>query len=245
MKGALVRVGIDQAYGKWNAPVNSKTNDYIYVPIPENEKTEFKEGLETQYKQIITNLLSFCLKHQVDLYTDLKFPLNSNEKTHLDPDFDFLTYGDNGIRRGSRIAKMEKGDFIVFYGSFQSINKFQNRLIYALMGIFYIEEIIWTKNTSEKSFKENAHTRKKEISHNDIVVRAIPGVSGRFEKIIPIGEWRDNAYRVTRNLLDEWGGLTVKNGFIQRSAVPPLFVNPNRFLSWLFDQEITTIRSNF
>jgi len=244
MKGALVRIGIDQTYGKWNAPINPKTNEYVYVPIPEHDKTEFNNGLETQYKHIIPNLVSFCVNHQIDLYTDLNFPLTSDNKMHLDPDFDFLTYGDNGLKRGSRIAKMDKGDFIVFYGSFQSINKIQKNLIYALMGIFFIDEIVWTKHISKKRFKENAHTRKKGKSQNDIVVRAIPHVSGRFKKTIPIGEWRDNAYRVKKNLLDKWGGLTVKNGYIQRSAVPPFFLSPNKFLIWLFSYELSIISSN-
>lgn len=244
MKGALVRVGIDQAYGKWNAPINPDTNDYVYVPIPENEITEFNDGLETQYQQIIPNLVSFCVSHQVDLHKDLNFPLFPTDKMHLDPDFNFLTYGDNGVRRGSRIAKMEQGDFIVFYGSFQSINKLQKNLVYALMGIYFIDEIVWTKYTSKKRYKENAHTRKKEQSQNDIIVRALPDVSGRFKKTIPIGEYRANAYRVKNNLLDEWGGLTVKNGFIQRSAVPPFFLSPTKFITWLFDHDISLIDSN-
>jgi hypothetical protein len=49
---------------------------------------------------------------------------------------------------------------------------------------------------------------------------------------LPIGEYRDRAYRVRKDLLAEWGGLSAKDGFIQRSAVPPFFNHPDRFQKW-------------
>ena len=45
MKGILVRVGIDSSYGHWNAPVDPNTLNYVYVPIPENPKHQFREGM--------------------------------------------------------------------------------------------------------------------------------------------------------------------------------------------------------
>ncbi len=30
-KGLLMRVGIDQEYGHYNAPINPETNDYLYM----------------------------------------------------------------------------------------------------------------------------------------------------------------------------------------------------------------------
>ena len=36
MKGVLVRVGIDQASGGWNAPVAPRTGAFVYVPIPDH-----------------------------------------------------------------------------------------------------------------------------------------------------------------------------------------------------------------
>ena len=37
MKGLLVRVGADQSEGggRWNGLVNSRTGEFVYVPIPE------------------------------------------------------------------------------------------------------------------------------------------------------------------------------------------------------------------
>jgi hypothetical protein len=35
MKATLVRVGVDHAYGAWNAPVNPITGQFVYIPIPD------------------------------------------------------------------------------------------------------------------------------------------------------------------------------------------------------------------
>jgi hypothetical protein len=34
MKALLVRIGVDQAYGGWNTPVDAEGR-FVYVPIPE------------------------------------------------------------------------------------------------------------------------------------------------------------------------------------------------------------------
>jgi hypothetical protein len=31
MRAYLVRIGIDQAFGGWNAPVDPRTNEYVYA----------------------------------------------------------------------------------------------------------------------------------------------------------------------------------------------------------------------
>jgi hypothetical protein len=76
------------------------------------------------------------------------------------------------------------------------------------------------------------------------VARAKPGSSGRFDRCVPIGEWRNGAYRVRQDVLNAWGGLSVKDGFIQRSAVQPALNNPNQFLNWLQKQGIQFVQSN-
>ena len=35
MRAYLVRIGVDQAFGEWNAPMNPETREFVYVPIPE------------------------------------------------------------------------------------------------------------------------------------------------------------------------------------------------------------------
>jgi hypothetical protein len=65
-----------------------------------------------------------------------------------------------------------------------------------------------------------------------------------LERCIPIGEWRDRAYRVRKDLLEAWGGLSVKNGYVQRSAVPPVFDNAKRFYDWFKRQSVQLVNRN-
>ncbi|MEI6656631.1 MAG: hypothetical protein WCP45_17850, partial [Verrucomicrobiota bacterium] len=75
-------------------------------------------------------------------------------------------------------------------------------------------------------------------------VRARPGVSGRLERYIPIGHYRQRAYRVCPDLLDAWGGLNAKNGWLQRSARLPDFLDANTFYNWFLAQNVTILRRN-
>jgi hypothetical protein len=160
---------------------------------------------------------------------------------HLDPDFETLTYGDNGWRRGKGIAKLRENDMLVFYAGLRSINA-KRGLTYALVGIYFVQEVIRAVDVSARRHWENAHTRWRPISEADIIVRAQTGISGRFKRCIPIGEWRNRSYRVRRSILKAWGGLSVKDGYIQRSARPPEFLEPERFLRWLQTQNVELLR---
>ena len=91
---------------------------------------------------------------------------------------------------------------------------------------------------------DNAHTRRLKQRSTDVIVRAQPKVSGRLRTCIPIGEWRSRAYRVREDLLEAWGGLSCRDGFIQRSAVPPTLLEPERFVAWLARQRPTYLAAN-
>jgi hypothetical protein len=239
MKGILVRIGIDSTRGNWNAPVDPETRKFIYVPIPAYDQTP------DDYEEIIFYLTEFCKNYGKDLYNDLRFPTAlENQYAHLDPDFEYLTYGDVGTRRGSGITTMDEGDLIAFYGGLKPIKPSQHKLVYALMGLYIIDEINWALDVPKERWHENAHTRKQNISMTDIIVRAKPNLSGRLERCIPIGEYRNRAYRVRNDLLTAWGGLSVKNGYIQRSIVPPSFLKPEQFYSWFKDQNISLLQVN-
>jgi len=90
MKGILVRVGIDQSYGNWNAPMNPITNEFVCVPINEKITTDFEKGLDTSYHSFLPTLENFVSENNLDLYKDLKFLKKIHQyKMHLDPDFDY------------------------------------------------------------------------------------------------------------------------------------------------------------
>ena len=243
MNGLLVRIGIDAAFGRWNAPVDMDSREFVYVPIPESE--ELASDLERGYGEIIPKLVRFSEKRGKDIDRDLRFPRDLyNQNMHLYPDFDFLTYGDVGTSRGSEITYMKEGDIIAFYCSLRPIDQTLNRLVYALIGLYVVEEVVWALEVPQSLWKENAHTRRQHIRDVDVIVRAKPSVSGRLKKCIPIGEWRNRSYRVRNDLLDAWGGLSVKDGFIQRSAVPPRLKKPEKFYYWFQKQNVPIIQKN-
>jgi hypothetical protein len=88
---------------------------------------------------------------------------------------------------------------------------------------------------------ENAHTRRAEIGETDVVVRGRAGASGRFDRCLPFAAYRAGAYRVHEELLERWGGLGVRDGYVQRSARLPELVDPARFLAWLGEQRVTLV----
>lgn len=80
MKALLVRIGVDQAYGGWNAPVDAEGR-FVYVPIPEKRGTPFHAGLERCYGEVLPALQRFSDDHACDL----RFPPGLLEHAmHLD-----------------------------------------------------------------------------------------------------------------------------------------------------------------
>ena len=245
MKAILVRVGVDHSYGGWNAPADPVTRRFLYVPIPEAIGTKFHAGCRRPYLALLPTIEQFASDYGLDLSAGLKWPRQLEGRSmHLDPDFDKLTYGDVGDRRGSHIREMEYGDIIVFYAGLRSTRPDDTQLVYALIGMYVVDEVVAASDVPKSRRDENAHTRKIKQGASDIVVRAVPGQSGRFSRFLPVGSYRNGAYRIHEDLLDAWGGLTVRDGFIQRSARPPRFNAPERFLSWLKRQEVELMQAN-
>ena len=163
---------------------------------------------------------------------------------HLDPDFDHLTYGDQGERAKQLRVNLSAGDLIVFYAGLRDLHN-GPELVYAIVGIFVVDDIIFAVDVPPTGRDINAHSRRiLPPGAKDIIVRARPGVSGRLERCMPIGEWRDRAYRVRRDVLDIWGGLSVKNGYLQRSARLPQFIDPMPFRHWLDSQNPVLLQAN-
>jgi hypothetical protein len=233
MQAILVRIAIDQTFGHWNAAVDPVSGDWLYVPIPEAVGAEMRPGLGHRYPEFEPARQAFCERHGVEL----RWPAELAERwVHLDPDFSTLTYGDRGARRGKGIRELSAGDLLVFYAGLRPITTCADKLVYAIVGLYVIEEILLATEVEPARRGENAHTRRAQIDPHDIVVRARPGVSGRLSRCVPIGEFRNGAYRVRRDLIEAWGGLSVKDGYLQRSGVPPRFHDPERFADW-FRQE--------
>jgi len=232
MKGLLVRVGIDSTDGCWNAPVRLTSSEFAYVTITDSKP--MRKGLARGYDEFIPVVRRFG--------EELPSPL-VEKNTHLDPDFDYLTYGDQG-QRGKRIQSLlNADDLLAFFAALRPVDGPARPLIYALIGLYVVKEIVPAKSIRRSQWAENAHTRRLR-SAGDIVVRAKPAVSGRLRRCIPIGELRDRVYRVRKDLLKAWGGVDIKDGYIQRSVRLPAFHNAAKFYRWFLAQKPELIQRN-
>jgi hypothetical protein len=222
MRALLVRVGADSGSygGRWNAPVDPSTGDFAYVCIP--EKHAIRAGMERPY-----SLVSPALAR---LKTQLPSHL-SDLGMHLDPDFEHLSYGDWG-GPGAQLAGLEHGDWLVFFSGLRDIHP-PHRLIYGLIGLLIVDHIDRAGDVPQGRRDFNAHTRRFPVASDDIVVWGASEGSGRLDHCIPIGSLRApidrpmarKSYRVDSQLLERWGGLRVHDGWIQRKARFPEFLD--------------------
>jgi hypothetical protein len=231
MKGVLVRIGIDSTDGCWNAPVRKASREFAYVTITETKP--LRRGLARRFGELVPAVARFGWQLPLSLL---------RQPTHLDPDFERLTYGDQGQRARS-ILKLQRGDLLAFFAGLRSVDDPDGSLVYAIIGLYVIEQIVSARSVPRSRWHENAHTRRIP-GPGDIVVRARRGVSGRLTKCLPIGGYRNRAYRVRRDLLKAWGGLEVRDGYIQRSARLPAFRDASRFYRWFRRQKPQLIAAN-
>jgi len=235
MRALLVRIGADQSKwgGRWNSPIDSRTRDFVYVPIPESGSCH--PGVNTPY--------STWSRYLTGSWPSLPARLLGLDM-HLDPDFGHLTYGDQGERANQIVANVGPGDLLVFYAGLADVNP-SRRLIYALIGLYLIDKVVPIASVPKSRWHVNAHTRRAApFATNELVVFANRAQSGRLERAIPIGNYRQKAYRVWPHLLASWGGLNVKNGYIQRSARLPVLSNAPQFYRWFQNQGVSLIRRN-
>lgn len=235
MNALLVRVAADQsrAGGSWNGPVDSSSGDFAYVAIPEG--LPVWAGLEKPYTGLVPILAKF----------DVALPGRLAERhMHLDPDFGRLTYGDVGQRAKQLRTGVGRGDLIVFYAGLRDIRGAKG-LVYAIIGLFEVESLVPALDVREEDRDMNAHSRRVlATGADDLIVCGRSGASGRLRRCIDIGEYRNRAYRVRSSLLREWGGLSNRDGYLQRSARLPRLVDPGRFLHWFEEQRPILIRAN-
>ena len=252
MKAILVRVGVDHVYGHWNAPADPASRHFVYCPIPDSTRQAagsgrgkyYRAGCRRDYAPYYVAFEQFLREYAPAGMKLPHFPLHLLDCCpHVDPDFEYLTFGDNGERRGSGLKGLRRGDLLVFYAGLRSLIEGQ-RLIYALIGLYVVDKVTLARSVPATLHDHNAHTRWTRISKKDIIVWADPRHSGRLLRYILIGEWRDRAYRVRRDILKAWGGLSVKGGYIQRSGVPPRFLDPERFCKWFQRQGAQLVKQN-
>jgi hypothetical protein len=163
------------------------TNEFVYVPIPDN--VPFQPGLETPYASLRDALIEFTRTRECTKPARLLLPDSlADANMHLDPDFDWLTYGDNGNRRGKGIAQLGAGDLLVFYAGLKPCRPCEHKLVYAIIGLFRVAEIVRLEAVAAADWRQNAHTRRLTHQGDDVIVRGVLGDSGRLRRCLPIGE---------------------------------------------------------
>ena len=144
-------------------------------------------SLEKPYSALVPQLEKFG----VGLPTQLRM-----RNMHLDPDFEHLTYGDQGERAKQLCTNLQAGDWVVFFAGLADVKGAAN-LVYAIIGLFLVERLTTATTIPVQDRDINAHSRRiLTPGSQDIVVHARSDVSGRLRCCLPIGEYRDRAYRV-------------------------------------------------
>ncbi len=208
------------------------TGEFAYITITDTKP--LRNGMSRSYDEFASVAANFG--EQLPEWL-------RGQPTHLDPDFDFLTYGDQGQRAKRIRTQIGSGDLLAFFAALRPIDAPARPLNYALIGLYVAEEIIEAKSVPKARWAENAHTRRLP-GDSDIVVRGKPGASGRLRHCISIGELRDRVYRVRSDLLETWGGLDIKDGYIHRSVRLPGFLDAARFYRWFLAQKPELVAKN-
>lgn len=249
-KAILVRVGIDLGIkgGPWNAPMDPESGEFVYVPIPDKKDVEYRPGLRRGYDEVLPALEGFAANHGIGRATGLSFPGKLSDRAmHLDPDFQHLTYGDD--KQVKKFRSLKEGHLLIFFSALRSIGADQ-KLVYAMIGLLVVKEVVdHATQVPLDMYQENAHTRWREIKEEDVIIRGKLGssdqpLSGRLERCIPIGEPTRGAYRLTTETAEAWGGLEVKDNFLQR-RVTPWLKDADRFYRWFLDKKLKLVQSNF
>ncbi len=233
MRVLLIRVGTDTTAdgGRWNAPVDSRTGLFAYVPIPEARR--LRADAERPYS-LFEEAVAAC---------GGVLPAGLlGRHAHLDPDFEHLTYG-HPYARARRIRECGRGDVLAFYCALRDVGR-ERALLYALIGLLVVEEIVDAASVSVERYDENTHTRRDPLHPTDIIVRGRPGESGRLERCLPFCEYHDRAYRVRSPLLEQWGGISSRNGFVVRAPWGISVNDPQRFLDWLHSHDRSLVNRN-
>jgi hypothetical protein len=251
-RGLLVRVGIDYSSGGWNAPCDEQR--FCYVPMGKCKRQELTEHYDERY-DLCGYRDAVCAFVPAAAPRKALWPRRLPPRGHFDPDFAHLTYGDCR-RRAQRIWQvLRKGGFIAFYAGLRPIHQRDNSqgdLVYSIIGFYRFDGLLTGPDVRPSNWDRNEHTREGGcVDPGTVIVDALPrkSESGRLLHHIPIGIRRRGArarpaYRVTEELLDEWGGLDVQDGWLERSVFSPEFRKPNRFLRWFDRQNGVLIQRN-
>ena len=88
---------------------------------------------------------------------------------HLDPDFKYLTYGDR-FPRGKEISTMKRGDFIAFYAGLKPIIQWDQKLVYALIGLYFEVNALFKTRVKASTIRAGGKRQRFETLINEDVL---------------------------------------------------------------------------
>jgi hypothetical protein len=185
MKVAMFRVGIDTGSGGIHGPIFAD-GQFEFIPI---------QGKDSLYTY--GNTWGRHGRRLVDYFPRQIRERKREAQVHFDPEFNTFTYGDPNKKT---LAKLSKGDLLVFYAGLEGWGDCDSEPAIYLIGYFVVDEAVLAKDCSqefiEKVFAKNAHVRTPEryVVDKDrmVLVKGNEGKSRLLEKAIKISEKREN-----------------------------------------------------
>lgn len=135
---------------------------FEYLPIPDNF------GGRGVDERTYGNSLSRTGQPLISYFPERRRVEMHDKPMHFDPEFENLTYGDPvraGPKRG--LAKLERGDMLVFYAGLEGFDFVSPRALYIIIGYFEIVSAGFANDFSVSElgglFGENFHVRHRAV----------------------------------------------------------------------------------
>jgi hypothetical protein len=222
MKAMLLRVGIDKGSDGLLAPI-FKDGTFEYIPLSEKDPESGENRTFQDLQDRSGKKLSEYLPERI-----------VNRIIHHDPEFETFTYADEG-RKAQLLAKLEKGDYLVFYAGLTSSQEGGKDALY-LIGYLVVEEVIKLGKLDQEQqgelggmYPTNSHL-KRPRKEGVVLVVGDKKKSKLLVKAIPISQTRpDRRGRLYHAVSPEMEDLLGIRGSIQRS-IPPRFIEKSWYL---------------
>lgn len=188
MKALLLRVGIDKGVGGSLGPIFDD-GFFEYIPIPERCATSENKTYAHLHGRNYRSLADFI---PIKLH---------NSIPHIDPEFETFTYGDPTPKKSRQLARLLRGDLLVFYAGLEPKNGIDNIPRLFIIGYFTVRqvynfnEIPTSKHTSTyRKVNNNAHAKRTYSDKGLVIVEGESRNSKLLSKALPLGDSRNYPY---------------------------------------------------
>ncbi len=151
----LINVGLNSEFKTFlksgmKFPPIFEDNSFVFIPIPEGDEVT-EDGITYE------NLNLGKWMREPELHA------------HNDPEFETFTYGDYSYKPSKgNLTRAERGDYLVFFSSFQKLknNKATDDCGFFIIGYFELEEIYNFDEILDNSSEEEINEFAKKVANN-------------------------------------------------------------------------------